>query len=103
MDDLAAADRQVATRVDAGIRSGDLEDAVRALDALESAVAGVSVDHAFVRRKLERVNQRIRQAGRDEDSAVKELAGAALQDFLEGRLEATNRRLNQILTLVRAP
>ncbi|MFK7990784.1 MAG: serine/threonine-protein kinase [Sandaracinaceae bacterium] len=109
-------------RIDAGllrrgIRSGDLAPAQRsalmsarraaasgapdldALAVLEASLADLVVDEAFVRRKLQRVDARIR-AARDGGADVTDIerrSALALQSLLEHRPAQTNERLNAIL------
>jgi len=61
--------------------------------------AAVQVDGPFVRAKLERVEAALAaaaDAGRDV-ADLRDLAASALQDYLQGRYDSTNRTLNDIL------
>jgi hypothetical protein len=56
-----------------------------------------------VRAKLDRANAAMRAAraaGRDV-SRLEDLAGTALQEYLDGHYDSTNRRLNEILRQLR--
>ncbi len=99
-DDLEPPNRAGLAAVDAALARHDAEGATRQLDALEPRLAAVEVDAAFVRSKLDRVDRRIRAADRAgaNTHAVQDLASSALQAFVEGRYDATNRRLNDILS-----
>ena len=84
--------------LDRAIDASHWEDAARLLEELEPTVAAVRVDAAFVRRKLDRVGARIAAARRRgaDTRELEDLAAAALQGFLDGRLDETNRRLDEI-------
>ncbi len=74
-------------------------EAERALASLDRELRQVRIDEDFVRRKLDRVDARIQLARSRgvETSRVEDLVAAALRDFMDGRYEIANRRLNQIL------
>lgn len=103
-EDLPEPDRARLRTLERDLAAGRLAEAEAALPPLEAAAAAAQVDAALVRRKLDRVDAALsaaRRAGRD-TSALDELAAAALQSHLDGRLDETNRRLDQILARLRA-
>jgi serine/threonine-protein kinase len=103
IDDLDAQSRAALTAAEGSLSEGRFDDAGRALDALARGAEATTVDAAFVRRKIERVDAAIRRAdGRGVDTTGAErLSASALSDFMAGRHEAANRRLNQILDALR--
>ena len=105
VEDLDAPARGAMRSAEQTIEGADAEQAVAAVAAAEMVIQNVQVDGEFVRRKLGRVNAAIEAAGqRGADTAeLQNLSTAALQDFMEQRYEATNRRLNAILQLLTSP
>ena len=95
-------DPSLRARLTAGeraIEEGSLDAAAAELAAAGPAAEGTVVDGDFVRRKVQRVDAAIRraeQAGAD-TARAQQLSGSALSDFMAGRHEAANRRLNEIL------
>jgi tRNA A-37 threonylcarbamoyl transferase component Bud32 len=100
--DLSPAQRAELAAIDAAIARADGADALRRIDTLAPLLASITIDETFVRAKMERVDARVRAArsrGMSTDE-IDHLSALALQDLVEGRTEATNRRLNQILALL---
>jgi hypothetical protein len=93
--DLPQDARAAIGRLEAARRT---QDAEAALADAQHAIAGVRVDEAFVRRKLERTSTAIRNADRTKVDVgeLDRLAAAALDDLLDQRYDSCNRRLNQI-------
>jgi serine/threonine-protein kinase len=73
----------------------DLDAFERELPGLAAALSGVRVDRGLVEAKMKRVDRLLRRSG--VPTGLKEQAGQALQDFMDGRYAAANRRLNRIL------
>jgi len=99
LDDLPAALRAALRAVDEALAARRTADAQTALDELLPRLAAVHVDGPFVRAKLERVEAALSvasDAGHDVTD-LRDLAATALQDYLQGRYDATNRTLNDIL------
>lgn len=97
--DLSAPVRGELRALDAALEAHHDADAERALASLEPTLSAVVVDAAFVRAKLDRVNAAMRAArtaGRDV-APLESVSGTALQEYLDGRYDSTNRRLNEIL------
>ena len=96
--DLPAPLRTRLDELDRAIAASRWDDALRLLDEAEPAAAAVRVDAAFVRRRLDRVGARIAAARRSgtDTRELEDLAAGALQLFLDGRFEETNRRLDDI-------
>jgi serine/threonine-protein kinase len=96
--DLPAAVRDQLGQLDRAFEDGRWDDAAYLLDLVEPAVAEVRVDASFVRRRLDRVGARIAAARRRGANTrqLEDLAADALQLFLDGRLDQTNRRLDEI-------
>jgi len=99
VEDLSATRRAELRALDAALAAARDLDAERALVSLEPVLSAVVVDAAFVRAKLDRVDAAMRAAraaGRDV-SRLESISATALQEYLDGRYESTNRRLNEIL------
>ena len=99
ISDLSSAHRLGLSRVEKQIAASHLDAADASLGPLETALRAMRVDSAFVKKKLDRVNAAIRRAQKrgKRTTELDSLSAAALQDYVSGRYEATNRRLNQIL------
>ncbi|MCU0664741.1 MAG: protein kinase [Myxococcota bacterium] len=98
-EDLSAEQRRIFAGTSTMLDAGNVAAAATALDGLEEAIREIAIDSAFVRRKLDRVDGELRAAkmrGLDTRSLEEPLA-LALQDFMDGRLEMTNRRLNDLV------
>lgn len=105
VEDLPAAQREAVAssqRRLAGADDSQLDEVAASVAQLERALPGLQVDAEFVRRKLDRVGARIRQAKNRgvETSRFEDLVSIALQGFADGRYDATNRRLNEIIRLL---
>ena len=100
--DLTSDQRASLATVDTALGAGRFDAAEAGLDAVEAQLSALRVDAEFVRRKMERVDARIREAARRgvTTSRLEELSALALQDLMQGRHDATNRRLNEILRLL---
>jgi serine/threonine-protein kinase len=67
----------------------------------QRALAAIAIDDAFVRAKLARLDAAIKRADRKVDrAALDRLAASALEDLLDRRYDACNRRLNQLAGLL---
>jgi serine/threonine-protein kinase len=84
--------------LDRAIAASRWDDAMRLLDETEPAAAAVRVDATFVRQRLDRVGARIAAARRGgaDTREIENAAATALQLFLDGRFDETNRRLGEI-------
>jgi hypothetical protein len=102
--DLRSDQRRALGAVSEALDRSDPDAARRALDPLAFQLRAIAVDETFVRAKLERVDARIRaaRAAGVDTREVERLGALALQDLLERRSDATNRRLNEMLALLRA-
>ncbi|MBI4917506.1 MAG: serine/threonine protein kinase [Acidobacteria bacterium] len=99
LEDLPAALRADLRAADEALVEGRPAEAEAALDELLPRLAAIRVDGPFVRAKLERVEAALSaasDAGRDV-ADLRDLAATGLQDYLQGRYDATNRTLNDIL------
>jgi len=98
-EDLPAGLRADMRAAETALAEGRATDAEALLERVETAAGAVRVDATFVRAKLDRTHAALREAGAQgrDVSALEDLAASALQDFLEGRTDATNRTLNEIL------
>ena len=101
--DLTPDQRRALSSVDAAIGRADADAARRELESLAAELRAIAVDEPFVRAKLERVDARIRaaRAAGADTREVERLGALALQDLLERRPDATNRRLNEMLGRLR--
>jgi eukaryotic-like serine/threonine-protein kinase len=101
--DLDAGQREALREAEALAAQGRRDEAGAALARLEPELAAVRVDQDLLRRKLARVDARLAAARRGHaagTAAAEDLAATALQDFMDGRYDAANRRLNQILQII---
>jgi hypothetical protein len=98
-EDLDAEAARLERAARSELHSGALESCGASLAALQARLASLRVDRAFVKRKLERVDARLRAlpAARGDRAALKARGARALQQFLEGQHDAANRTLNDIL------
>lgn len=105
VSDLTGEQQRGLSSIDQAIDRGDAEAARREIDPVAALLRAIVVDEPFVRAKLERVDARIRAARRSgtDTREVERLGELALQDLLERRPDATNRRLNEMLGRLRAP
>ena len=102
-EDLPAELRAALRAADEELTAGRTAEALGTLDELLPRLAEVVVDGPFVRAKLERVEAALAaaaSAGQDVGD-LEELAAGALQEYLQGRYDSTNRTLNDILTRLR--
>jgi hypothetical protein len=99
MEDLSAELRADLRAAETALAEGRAADAEALVEGIETAAGALRVDAPFVRAKLDRTHAALREAGAQgrDVSALEDLAASALQDFLEGRTDATNRTLNEIL------
>jgi hypothetical protein len=98
-EDLPAELRGNMRAADSALAEGRAADAEALLGGIEPAAGALRVDAPFVRAKLDRTHAALREAGAQgrDVGALEDLAASALQDFLDGRTDATNRTLNEIL------
>jgi serine/threonine-protein kinase len=83
--------------------AGTLEQGEAALADARRAFETTRIDERFVKRKLDRLNSAIRAADRAKVDVAEldRLAADALEDLLDRRYDACNKRLNQIDRLLR--
>jgi serine/threonine protein kinase len=97
LEDLPPGARKRLQRVRGLLEGGaaELDAAERELPTLSTELSAVRVDRGLVEAKMKRVDRLLRKAG--VPNKHKEQAGQALQEFMDGRYDAANRRLNRIL------
>ncbi|WP_437566238.1 protein kinase domain-containing protein [Sorangium sp. So ce542] len=97
--DLAPDLRASAARAEAALAEGNAAAAAPEVDTFVAATTALRLDEQIVRRKLDRVGARLREArARGADTRAAEArAAAALQSFLDRRYEATDVELDAIL------
>lgn len=97
--DLDASNRRLLHLVENDLNEERFDDAAMGLERAERALSAVQIDRDFIQRKLDRVDQQIRGANERgvDTERIEALERVALREFMAGRLEATNSRLNQIL------
>jgi len=102
--DLSPEQRAAYQGVSRALGAGELDSVAADLPGLGAELRAVPIDRALVQRKLDRVNARIRavRARGVDTTQFEALATTALQEFMNQRYEATNRRLNELLSLLAA-
>lgn len=103
IDDLGATARGQLIRARRALDQGDLATAESALNAVAAEVATLSVDREFVRRKLQRIDRKLRAlpADRSDVEQLRQQSTEAIQAFMDGNYQRANRQLNRILQLLR--
>jgi serine/threonine-protein kinase len=98
-DDLPDAVRAELRVAREQVERRDAPAARRAIEELTREAARVTVDRAFVETKLRRVEVLLRAArgSGGELQAWRARGDAALQEIMDGRYQAANRRLNELL------
>jgi len=79
------------------VPTGDPSSLAPRVDSLERELGAVKVDRALVEAKLKRVDALLKRGGAKVPASLRERAGLALQEFMDGRYAAANRQLNKIL------
>jgi hypothetical protein len=97
LEDLRPALRDRLARVEQQVHTGDPTAAGNEVDALGAELLRVRVDRALVEAKLRRVDARLKRGGSKVPGRLRERAGQALQEFMDGRYAAANRQLNRII------
>ena len=96
-DDLPATLRDRLRALERQARSGDPAALGPRVAALEQELSGLKVDRALVEAKLGRVDALLKRGGAKVPAALRERAGLALQELMDGRYASANRQLNEIL------
>lgn len=82
---------------------GDIDKAKQQAQGLREGIAAIAIDGAFVRRKIERVDLRLRRLPKESDLSrvLRQRASDALQSFMDGRFGKANVQLNKILVALK--
>ena len=99
--DLPPALRARLSEVERRVGSDDPVALAPRVATLEQELSALKVDRPLVEAKLRRVDALLRRGGAKVTAALRERAGLALQELMDGRFVSANRQLNQILSGLR--